>query len=148
HPKIALTKQTTNDSQAVQWRLWIGSRNLTRDLSWDVGLSLSGAPAATGVEIAGIPELGHTLAFHSRLPGVSPSHVRSELRQVRWTPPPGCTIHNLHLTDDSLRQLPAIPDRLQKLIVVSPFLDGKIIGALGKWGNAGTSRILVSTLTE
>lgn len=149
HPKAALTKQISDDANASQWRLWIGSRNLTQDLSWDVGLTLIGRPGNPGSETLGIPELGQTLAQHAQLPRISPGKIRSELRQVRWEAPPGCSVKSLRMLDgDASRTLPPEPPKVQKLIVVSPFLDGTIVGTLGKWGNTQTSRTLVSTRPE
>jgi hypothetical protein len=148
HPKAALVKHV-DDGKNSQWRLWIGSRNLTRDLSWDVGLSLTGNIGQSGKAIEGIPELGHTLAEYAELPRISAAKVRSELRQVRWEPPQGCTIHSLQLFEkESGRGLPSPPPKLQKLVVVSPFLDGTVVGQLGKWGDDRTHRILLSSRPE
>lgn len=149
HPKAALTKQIADDGKNSQWRLWIGSRNLTRDLSWDIGLSLVGLPGGAGTEIPGIAELGHALALHASLPGVAPGTVKSELRHVRWDVPPGCTIRSLRvLNQDSPRGVPTAPSQVEKLIVVSPFLDGTVVGQLGKWGDVRTHRTLVSLRPE
>lgn len=149
HPKAALAKQLADDGKTSQWRLWIGSRNLTRDLSWDVGLTLIGHLGGLGTEVPGIPEMGHALAQHAQLPGIAAGTVRSELRRVRWDAPAGCTIRSLRMLDvDASRGLPAEPPKVQKLIVVSPFLDGTVIGKLGKWGDARTHRILVSSRPE
>jgi len=149
HPKAALAKHIADDGKNVQWRLWIGSRNLTRDLSWDVGLSLIGQIGGSGNAVKGIPELGHLLATHARLSGISPGSVKAELRQVRWAAPPGCTIRSLQLvSEDSPRGLPPEPPKIQKLIVVSPFLDGTVVGQLGKWGDSQTHRTLLSSRPE
>ena len=149
HPKAALTKQISDQGNASQWRLWIGSRNLTQDLSWDIGLTLIGRPGNAGSEILGIPELGQTLAQYAELPRISPGKIRSELQQVRWEAPPGCLIKSLRILDSNIsRALPLEPPKVQKLIVVSPFLDGTIVGTLGKWGNNQTERTLVSTRSE
>ncbi len=149
HPKAALTKQISDEANATQWGLWIGGRNLTQDLSWDVGLTLIGRPGGAGAEIPGIPEMGQLLAQQALLPGVSAGKVRAELRQVRGEAPPGCSVKSLRMLDgDSSRTLPPEPPKVQKLIVVSPFLNGTIVGALGKWGDAKTKRTLVSTRQE
>jgi len=149
HPKAALTKQTTEDGSASQWRIWVGSRNLTRDLAWDVGLTLVGRIGGPGSDVPGIPELGSTLADHAKLQGLSASKIRSELRQVRWDAPPGCALKSLLLlTGEQNRSIPPQPPRVKKLVIVSPFLDGTIIEALGKWGDGQVSRTLVSTRTE
>lgn len=49
---------------------------------------------------------------------------------------------------DSSRTLPTEPPKVQNLIVVSPFLNGTIVGALGTWGDAKTRRTHVSTRQE
>jgi hypothetical protein len=149
HPKIALTKQVFEDGKNSQWRLWIGSRNLTRDLAWDIGLSLIGRIDGDGTEIVGVPALGHSLTTHANLPGLSPNAVRTELRRVRWEAPSGCRIRNLQLfNSNEKRELPQEPARMQKLVVISPFVDGTVIGKLGKWGDTGTHRTLLSTHSE
>jgi len=149
HPKAALTKQTAEDGNDTQWRLWIGSRNLTRDLAWDVGLTLVGRVGGKGSVVPGIAELGMTLAQHAKLPGFSTAKIGAELRQLRWDAPPGCTLRSLQLlTGDKDRALPPEPSKVKKLVVISPFLDGTIVGAFGKWGDTQTSRTLVSTRSE
>lgn len=149
HPKAVLTKQTAEDGSGIQWRLWIGSRNLTRDLAWDVGLTLVGRIGSSGSVVPGIAELGSTLAEHAKLPGLSSAKIRSELRQVRWDAPPGCTLRSLQLlTDKQGRAIPPEPPKVKKLVVISPFLDGTIVGSLGKWGDPQATRTLVSTRSE
>lgn len=149
HPKVALTKQVADGDKSAQWRLWIGSRNLTRDLSWDIGITLIGHPGGSGIEVAGIPELGQVLAEHAQLSGISASAVRSELRKVRWHAPPGCIVKSIRLLDEGIsRGLPASPPSVRNLIVVSPFLDGATVRDLGKWGGSETQRILVSSRAE
>jgi hypothetical protein len=44
--------------------------------------------------------------------------------------------------------LPPEPPEIQKLIVVSPFLDGTVIGQLGRWGDGQTHRTLLSSRAE
>lgn len=146
HPKATLCKHKRNDGDEIQWRLWIGSRNLTRDLSWDSGLTLIGSADSSGVDIPGIADLGADLAERAQLPEVTANDVRSELRNVRWEVPDGCTIRSLRMfTNDSKRALPLAPERLLKLILVSPFLDGDIVNKLGRWGDHTTKRWIVSS---
>lgn len=149
HPKAALTKQVAEDGSASQWRLWVGSRNLTRDLAWDIGLTLIGRTGGSGSEVSGIPDLASTLAQHAKLPELTASKIKSELRQVRWEVPPGCTLRSLRIfAGEKGRSIPQEPPKVKKLVVVSPFLDGTIIESLGKWGDAHASRTLVSTRSE
>jgi hypothetical protein len=149
HPKLALVKLLADDGMTSQWRLWIGSRNLTRDLSWDTGLALIGRTDGAGNPIAGIAELGASIALQAMLPGQLPNKIRSELKSVQWSSPSGCTVHSIHLLGGTAnRNLPLPPNSLEKVIVVSPFLDGTVVGLLGKWGSENTHRLLVSTRTE
>ena len=149
HPKAALAKHVQQSGEEIEWRLWIGSRNLTRDLAWDVGLTLIGRVDGTGTEVLGVTEFAEALAQQAELPGVTPRQIRSELRNVRWTVPAGCSVHSLRLFQPGgPRGLPQEPDRVNRLIVMSPFLDGAVVGTLGKWGSVDTQRILVSSRTE
>src|SRR5262249_9348173 len=149
HPKLALAKQYAEDNKATQWRLWIGSRNLTRDLSWDIGLALVGQPGGQGDVVSGISDLGYEVAQRGNLSGVSPAKVKAELRTVRWAVPHGTKVQSIRLLQGSTeRDLPIAPTQLRKLIVVSPFLDGSIVKRLANWGDAKTHRLLVSTRAE
>lgn len=149
HPKIALVKTRSNETAEVEWRLWIGSRNLTRDMSWDVGLALAGKQGGEGVAIEGVPELGASLARRADLSGFSAKDVQAELHGILWRCPDGCDLHQIRLHDDpESRSLPSPPTELKRLLVISPFLDGKIVGMLSKWGPEGVSRVLLSTKPE
>ncbi len=44
--------------------------------------------------------------------------------------------------------MPIAPERLLKLILVSPFLDGDIVSKLGRWGDQATKRWIVSSRLE
>src|SRR5271156_4259226 len=42
HPKVSLVRyQNIEDAGDQQWRVWLGSRNLTRSLNWEAGLVLA-----------------------------------------------------------------------------------------------------------
>lgn len=149
HPKAALAKHVQQQGEETEWRLWIGSRNLTRDLAWDTGLTLIGRSEGSGAEMPGVIELAAELAQQAALPDVTPREIRAQLRRVRWTAPIGCTVQSLRLLNpDGPRGLPQAPDGVNRVIVVSPFLDGTIVGTLGNWGTAETHRTLVSSRAE
>lgn len=148
HPKIALVKHVS-ESQQLRWRLWIGSRNLTRDLSWDVGLLLVGQPGKDGDDVEGISVLGETVARIASLPGVTPARLRAELDRASWAVPGGCRIRTIHLLEDGhSRGLPSPLGDLNQLTVISPFIDGGTIRQLGSWGGDRTKRRLVSSRSE
>lgn len=148
HPKAALVKTVSSSGEQVQWRLWIGSRNLTRDTSWDVGLVVVGELRGDNT-ISGIADLGFELAQRADLKGVEPEQVRKELKQVSWGLPAGCDLKELTLhTERVPRALPPPPHQLKRLLVISPFVDGGLIRELGSWGTNETHRTLLTTQME
>ena len=148
HPKAGLIRMTADDGNAVQWRLWLGSRNITRDTSWDVGLVLVGHPESVGRLIPGVAELGRELAARAGLKDVRQTSVYKQLQSVHWGMPTGCTVEDVQLLLLNGRTLPEAPSGIRKLTVVSPFLDGTMVKHFGRWGDEQTRRVLVSTLPE
>ena len=148
HPKAGLIRMTAEDGNAVQWRLWLGSRNITRDTSWDVGLVLVGHSESVGRLIPGVAELGRELAARAGLKNVRQTSVYKQLQSVHWEMPTGCTVEDVQLLLRSGRTLPEAPSGIRKLTVVSPFLDGTMVRHFGRWGDEQTRRVLVSTLPE
>jgi hypothetical protein len=154
HPKAALLKfvpdsedDDVHRGKRAVWHLWIGSRNLTRSLDWDTGLVL--VSRQDGQRIPGIPALGAELARLAGLEGFEAEHVREELEELRWQSPEGTEVREVRLLlRDAPRGLPGPPEATRKLIVVSPFLDGRIVSHLGRWGDARTERTLLSTRSE
>ena len=148
HPKAGLVRMIGEDGKVVQWRLWLGSRNLTRDTSWDVGLLLVGQPEPAGRLIPGVAELGRELAARADLKDVRQTSVYKQLQSVHWKMPTGCTVEDVQLLLRNGRALPEAPSGIRKLTVVSPFLDGTMVKHFGRWGGEQTRRVLVSTLPE
>jgi hypothetical protein len=132
HPKIALVvfepipergNEETPDPQKVQVCLWIGSRNLSTDVSWDLGMVMVGRPGA--VEDAGAPagleDLGRNLWAEAALPdGELP-----DLSKLVWELPPDVEgIEEVRLLAlDATRTLPDLGADADTVWVVSPFLD-------------------------
>lgn len=146
HPKIALVRYTHDEAELAQWRLWIGSRNLTRDSSYDLGLSFLSTDEDDGNTAGGVADLGRVLAELSGVTRYSPSAVYRELQTIRWQSPSGCRLSSVELRHGSgPYELPTCPDGLKELLVISPFLDGAVVRSLGSWGERGTTRLLLST---
>jgi hypothetical protein len=58
HPKIALVRyHRVEDPADRQWRVWIGSRNLTHALNWDAGMVLTSRADGRGQTVSGLVEL-------------------------------------------------------------------------------------------
>ncbi len=151
HPKLALIRYAERDApDRVHWRLWIGSRNLTRDTSWDSALTAIGEPAQEGSALSGaVAQGGRILAEHAQLPGWDAARVEGELRRVCWRWPEEVEeVLAFHFEAERRRGLPSPPKGLQRVVAISPFLDGTTVGAIGRWGGARTRRELVSTRRE
>ncbi len=147
HPKITLV-WLRNQAGVLRWRLWLGSRNLTKSTDWELGLTLTSVEKG-GQSIPGIARLAEVVGEKAGLAGWDGSRLRRELEDVRWAVPSGIGVRQVQFFDVGERRiLPAEPDGLKRLVIVSPFLDGTVIGSLGRWGDGDCERILVSTLPE
>lgn len=152
HPKCAIVRYSDAKSTAGKWRLWLGSRNLTRDTSWDLGLSLEGyeseSDAMDGMKIPSIANVAKKLAMAAGQ-GEKWQEPLKRLRNVHWEVPRGLVVEEvaLMLPQDANRDFPPCPQGVRRLIAVAPFLDVRTPNRVGKWGD-DADRILVSTGTE
>lgn len=150
HPKIALM-QFSNGVASEQWRLWLGSRNLTAAMNREFGLLLTSSddPKSAATPVAGTGEMAVRLAEHAKLDGFRPSKLRTLLDKVRWDQPDKLRVERVTLTEgkNGAAAFPKI-DEADEVIAVSPFLDGTIVKAIGSWGGAKTKRTLLTTRTE
>lgn len=147
HPKVALIRQTKEDDHTHSWRLWLGSRNFTRDRSWDAGLLLVGIVERNAKSIPGLVETARELWTRANLRQFDHRAMEEELKKVHWTQPQGCKVEEIQLLlpHANERGLPAEPRRLDSLLVISPFLDGAAIKQLGRWGKKDIPRTLLSS---
>lgn len=134
HPKACVVRCVSKDDKnaaGAMWRLWIGSRNFTRDESWDMALALTGEACGEGEEIPDAVELTRRLAAVAKVePGWS--SALEELRTVRWQVPAGLRVEKLALfvNGDEPRTLSPAPQKSRSILAVSPFLDGWAIERL------------------
>jgi len=146
HPKLALIRYRRPEQDLVQWRFWIGSRNLTRDDSYDLGLLLVATPGEDGTPIAGMGDMGRVLMEMSGLTRHTPTWIRRELDSAAWVGPAGITVTQIEFRHDGhITGLPDAPEELEELLVISPFLDGGTTRQLGAWGTEATRRLLLSS---
>jgi hypothetical protein len=147
HPKVALIRHQNIDKESDrQWRIWLGSRNLTRIMNWEAGLVLMSQSDGHGGRVAGLAELGAALAGRANLPTLPAAQVAAELAALTWEFPPGSEVQKVRLLGPGSDEgLPKPPANVERVFVVSPFLDAKTVRAVAGWGNAKTSRTLVST---
>ena len=151
HAKVALVRLVTTDDGTAppRWRLWLGSRNFTRDTSWDIALSLETVqPGSSGGQtMEGIEQVAARLAEHADETARWQPLI-SELAQTRWNVPRGLTLRriSLMLPEDTDRGLPRSPPKVRRLLAVAPFLDGGTVRRLRSWTDQ--TRTLLSTVPE
>lgn len=129
HPKVCVIRfapvESKKGKDAAMWRLWIGSRNFTRDESWDMALALGGEAGGEGEELPDAPEIARKLAIAANVEAAWTSAI-DELRTVRWQVPAGLRIEKLSLfmPGEVPRTLVPAPRKSRSILAVSPFLDG------------------------
>jgi hypothetical protein len=150
HPKAALLRfHKADDRDDRQWRIWLGSRNLTRALNWEAGVVLGSRSDGKGQMIEGLADVGEALAKRAKLDALSARSVKAELAKLTWECPPGCNVGRVSLLVPGLGQdFPNPPADTERMFIVSPFLDAKTVRIAGAWGGPKTSRTLVSTDLE
>ena len=156
HAKIALVKYRRIDAPGrdIEWRLWVGSRNLTRDTSWDSALLALGTKSNSpnSVDIA-IARAGEVLATKAELSGWSPKKVAAELSQLHWSWPRDLLeVVSFAMWPDAqpAMRFPDPPSGLQRFIALSPFVNASIAKRLAGWQTTGKRQLLTipSTLSN
>jgi hypothetical protein len=146
HPKIALIAYDCPGS-GVRWKLWIGSRNLTRSRDLDAGVLLDGSSKrANGrVRLPGVGAMGSSLARDAKRS--DHQALAAELERLWWEAPAGFSIRELHNGLDEDAHLPAGPPvgLVDSVTIISPFLSADFIKVAGTWG-PDDGRTLVSSM--
>jgi hypothetical protein len=154
HPKIALVRYyRTNDKTDRQWRVWLGSRNLTHAMNWDAGLTLTSRADGCGQSVAGLADLAAALAARAKLAAMSSTDVQNELAALTWECPSDCEVQEISLLGPNLAAgFPTPPADTDRVLVVSPFLDptadSSIVREIAQWGGTQTQRTLISTASD
>lgn len=146
HPKVALVAYGSPKGQ-TRWRLWIGSRNLTRSQDLEVGILLDGHPkrGKGRARLEGAGDLGANLAKIAGWPDASA--ISEELDAVWWEAPEGFRLRALLDGLDEGVGLAVEPPAgaIDGLTIVSPFLSSDFLKEAGRWGREG-ARTLVSSM--
>ncbi len=150
HPKMALIRyHNIQDTTDHQWRVWLGSRNLTRALNWEAGLILASRSDGKGQRIDGLAAVSEALAVRAKLAPFPVNTIGAELAKLTWECPPGSEVRHVNLLGPGMNKaFPKPPSDTERMFIVSPFLDAKTIHAASQWGNTKTRRTLVSTTME
>lgn len=158
HAKFALVRQIPEDvgDDAERWIFVLGSRNLTVDTSWDIGLSLSGGNGVAAQRdhraqpVAGVAALGRDLAnMFPALREPWADHAK-RLAGVHWLVPKDLRVAELRLMlpESPDRGMPAPPPVLGRIVAVSPFLDAGAVDDIQRWPVPPGELHLLSTRTE
>lgn len=149
HPKLALVRLTAKEQALVQWRLWVGSRNLTRDTALDTGLLFVGQGGSPGGPIDGLVPMAKRLFARAGHASQRVEVLCKELTRIKWANPAGVTPTAIRLWEPGeSRGWPRISAEARELWVVSPFLDVSTVKQLGASGRQDAQRYLVSTPNE
>ncbi|MEO7679097.1 MAG: hypothetical protein ABIS14_00185, partial [Sphingomonas sp.] len=148
HPKLALVGyKGPGDERA--WRLWIGSRNLTRSRDLDLGLLIDGeAKRRKGTRpLPGVAQIGRRLAALSGLADFPPDAVSAELEPLCWRAPDDIALDSIALHERGSAATTPLPmGAVERVVAVSPFLCPGFVTTMAGWGDADTRRDLVTTL--
>lgn len=146
HPKIALVAYDGPGDRTL-WKLWIGSRNLTRSQDLDAGVLLTGGlkRGRGKVRLAGVGAVGRSLATTAGR--VDADAVAEELDRVWWEAPSGYALRGLIDGLEDGVELPDAPPAgpIDAVTIVSPFLSPGFVRRAGTWGPDG-HRTLVSSM--
>lgn len=131
HPKTALVRYQSDGD--VEWRFWIGSRNLTGSTDRDAGVLLVSTQERAARQIPDISRLAEDLMSEAQFTAAE----LIELRSARWKTPPGVSVRALLWRRNGqikrfLEQ--ALLARADRACAVSPFIDG---GGLSQMLRAG-----------
>jgi hypothetical protein len=150
HPKFAVMRWKRPSGGGTAWRVWIGSRNLTRDLSRDVGLLLRQATDdGEGTLLSGLRWAVEGL--QSKLPHSVRLFKDSELNtlaRVRWRLPRGVNTMRIFWLDGRGSGFPKVEAPQQEVIVVTPFVDAGGLRQAKAWSENGTKPIVLSAESQ
>lgn len=151
HPKIWAIR-FVSAREPVRYRLLVLTRNLTSDRSWDTVLALDGVLAQRRYAYSSNHPLGDFFAALVPMAAVPLTDrvaqqvdlVQDELRRVHFQPPGGFEAVAFHpLGIKGYRSWPFAGRRVDRMLVISPFLSGE---CLEKLALSGRDNILVSDI--
>lgn len=151
HPKLALISWQHTTTKERSWRLWLGSRNLTRDLSRDVGLLLtpgdrSLSAASTRALVGAIGRLQEWLPTDRSSRPFEASDLR-DLAEAKWALPRGVAeIELVWLAGQEAFPNPAEP--LDEALVISPFIDKLSVDRAVEWMKPGRRPAVLASMSD
>lgn len=139
HPKTALARYASD--AGVEWRFWIGSRNLTGSTDRDAGLLLVSSKEKAARQVPDICRLAEDLLADARMT----STELAELRSSRWLAPLGVNVRSIFWRHNGeTRRFLETPllARADRGCAVSPFVNP---GGLAEVLKAGARNVSLLT---
>ena len=139
HAKLGIVRYVPEEpdesGEPARWLLWMGSRNLTRDTSWDSAMTATGrsSRAPDGVDRS-VAEAAAIVAGYAALPGWT-EDVQRELGKVHWTWPAEIdevVAFRLWTVGDAAMVLPELPTDSSRIVALCPFFDPSMAKAIGR----------------
>jgi hypothetical protein len=147
HAKAALVRMRGGDT-ATNWRLWIGSRNLTECMNRDIGLLLT-SDAKKGAMIGGADDLARAIAEKAALKGIKPASLAAAVGQVAWRAPAGVRVERIRWTSGlGDAPVPTPPAGTDEIVIVSPFIDKTFLALQRPAGAKAARCVLLTTRRE
>lgn len=151
HPKLALISWQHITTKERSWRLWLGSRNLTRDLSRDVGLLLTPGDRALSAtsKRALVDAVGRLQEWLPADRSGRPFEALDlqSLAHAKWALPPGVAdIELAWLAGQEAFPNPAEP--LDEALVISPFIDKSSIDRAVEWMKGGRRPSVLASMSD
>ena len=136
HAKLGIVRyvrEHLDDDASAEWLLWIGSRNLTRDTSWDSALTATGrvGPVVNEVDTS-VRDAVSIVAQHGELPRWKEA-LHQELGKVHWSWPAEIkeVVEFCFWTDSTFSMgLPDLPTDSSRIVAVSPFVHASVAKAI------------------
>ena len=137
HAKLGIVRyvpEEPDESEEARWLLWMGSRNMTRDTSWDSAMTAIGSVSATVDAVdRSVAEAAGIVAGHAALSGWT-EVVQRELRRVHWDWPAEVEevlAFRLWTDRGAAMGLPELPSDSSRVVAVCPFVDSSVAKAIG-----------------
>lgn len=112
HPKVSWVML----DEPRECRVWIGSRNLTADRSWDLGLSLVGSLGDGGKVPEGLEEL---ITLTAERAGLDVPDISG----LKWHAPSGVEMMSLRLWESGVPRSLDLSPVADRILALSPFCD-------------------------
>lgn len=149
HPKVWLVRQVADNGEN-RYVLLVSSRNVTTSTDWDFGVVVQGGMTSRGVAL---PRLSAFVDYVTKLGGdTTLQPLVGDLDGIRWELPRDVEELTFDFQEgtDAPRQLHSgwsrLPPRPSELLILSPFIDGRMVSeASRRWKSLRKRRLVAGS---